>query len=196
MTVCTVHLVRHAAHRMIDSTLAGRTPGVALSDEGRRQAGALAATFAGLGVTSVLTSPVQRARETADQIATHIGLAAKVEPGLEEIDFGAWAGQTFDALTGAPGWLNWNNARGIAATPAGDTMLKVQARAIAALTPLQRNDSLTIAVTHGDVIKAVIAYALGMPMDLLHRLEIGTASRSVLVLGPGFIKVEAVNLPP
>ncbi len=74
-------------------------------------------------------------------------------------------------------------------------MLAVQARAVATLEQVRAVHGAVVAVSHSDVIKAVLAYALGMPLDLLHRLEVAPASRSVLVLGDDFARVEAVNLP-
>ena len=194
MTACTIHLVRHGEHGQVGQALSGRTPGIGLSDAGRLQAAALAVRLKGSGVGAVLSSPVQRARETAAPIAAALGVATVVEPGLEEIDFGAWSGQRFDALAAAPGWDAWNRARSLAATPGGETMLAVQARAVAAL--MRQAGGAVVAVSHSDVIKAVLAFALGMPLDLLHRLEVAPGSRSVLVLGGDFARVEAVNLPP
>lgn len=194
MAACTIHLVRHGEHGQLRHTLSGRTAGLGLSEAGRRQAARLAESLLGSGVRAVLSSPVQRALETAAPVAAALGLAAVVEPGLEEIDFGAWSGQRFDALAGAPGWESWNRARSLAATPGGETMLGVQARAVAALTRQAASGGAIAAVSHSDVIKAVLAFALGMPLDLLHRLEVAPGSRSVLVLGSDFARVEAVNL--
>jgi broad specificity phosphatase PhoE len=195
VTACTIHLVRHGEHGLLGQVLAGRVAGVALSAAGAAQAGALAARFGGDGVRAVLTSPVQRARETAAPIAAALGLDVQVEAGLEEIDFGAWAGQRFDALDALPAWHEWNRARGLASTPGGETMLAAQARAVAALMRLRGAGGVVVAVSHSDIIKAVLAYALGMPLDLLHRLEVAPGSRSILTLGDDFARVEAVNLP-
>lgn len=196
MGVCTVHLVRHAEHGEFGRALTGRRPGVSLSEVGRQQAAALARHFAASDARAVLTSPVQRALETAGAVASALGLAAAVEPGLEEVDFGAWTGQAFDTLGAAPGWAAWNTARSLAPTPGGETMLAVQARAVGALLGQRAAGGTVVAVSHADVIRAALAYALGMPLDLMHRLEVGPASRSVVVLGENFARVEAVNLPP
>jgi broad specificity phosphatase PhoE len=194
--VCTIHLVRHAEHAFLGHGLAGRTPAIALSSAGIAQAQALARHYAGQEVRAVLTSPVQRAQETACAIASALGLVPVIEPGIEEIDFGAWSGAAFATLAPQPGWAAWNNARAIAPTPGGETMLMAQVRAVSALTQQRAQGGMVIAVSHADVIKAVLAIVLGMPLDLLHRLEIAPASRSILVLGDDFARVEAVNLPP
>ena len=196
MSVCTIHLIRHAEHGLLGHALAGRQPGVALSDTGRRQAAALAEHYAGQPVRQILTSPVQRAKETAQPIASGLGLVPAIEPAIEEIDFGRWTGAPFAALAGEPDWSAWNSARSLAPTPGGEGMLAAQARAVSALMRQREWGGTVIAVSHSDVIKAVLAYMLGMPLDLLHRLEVAPASRSILVLGDDFARVDAVNLPP
>ena len=196
MATIIVHLVRHAEHGEFGQALTGRSPGAALSATGARQAAALAAHYAGRDIRAVLTSPVQRAQETARAVGVALTLAPVVEAGLEEVDFGDWAGQPFDALEASPGWAAWNAARSLAPTPGGETMLAVQARAVGALMRHRAAGGTVVAVSHADVIKAVLAYVLGMPLDLLNRLEIGPASRSVVVLGEDFARAEAVNLPP
>ncbi len=196
MTSCTVHLVRHAEHGEFGRVLTGRSQGVSLSETGVQQADHLARSYTGLDVRAVLTSPVQRARETAGVLASALGLVPILEPGIEEIDFGAWMGKPFDALAAEPGWTAWNGARSLAPTPGGETMLAVQARAVGAVLRQRATGGTVVAVSHADVVKAVLAYVLGMPLDLMHRIEIGAASRSVVVLGEDFARVEAVNLPP
>ncbi len=192
---CTFHLIRHAAHGLLGHVLAGRTPGVALSEAGRSQAASLGRTLTGSGARMVVSSPLQRARETAAPIAVALSLDVRIEPGLNEVDFGAWTAQSFQELADVPGWDGWNRARGLAGAPGGETMLAAQARAVAVLMRLRGDGGTVVAVSHSDVIKAVLAHALGMPLDLLHRLEIEPASRSTLVLGADFAQVTAVNLP-
>ena len=196
MDPCTIHLLRHAEHGLLGATLAGRMPGVALSEAGRAQAAILATRYAGSDIRAVLTSPVQRAVETAPPVAAALGLSPVNEPAIEEIDFGRWSGQDFEALARESGWAAWNTARSLASTPGGEGMLAAQARAVGALLALRHGGGTVLAVSHSDVIKAVLAYVLGMPLDLLHRLEIAPASRSIVTIGGDFARVEAVNLPP
>ncbi len=196
MTSCTVHLVRHAEHGQFGRVLTGRSQGVSLSETGVQQAERLARSYTGVEVRAVLTSPVQRARETAGVLASTFGLVPILEPAIEEIDFGVWMGEPFDVLATLPGWAAWNATRSLAPTPGGETMLAVQARAVGAVMRQRAAGGTVVAVSHADVVKAVLAYVLGMPLDLMHRIEIGAASRSVLVLGEDFARVEAINLPP
>lgn len=195
MTVATIHLVRHGAHSLLDHILVGRRD-VPLSQAGVAQAAALARFYTGQAVRAVVSSPVQRAQETAAPIAAALGLAVDTDPDLAEVEFGAWSGQSFSDLAQDPAWHAWNRARGLAATPGEETMLGVQARAMAAMRRMANPGGLVIAVSHSDVIKAILMQVLGMPLDLMHRLHIDPASRSIVVLGADFARVDGVNLPP
>ena len=193
---CTIHLVRHAQHGLLGHVLAGRMAGVELSAAGLAEAAALARHFTTIPARALLVSPLLRAEQTAAPVAAATGLSAVTDHAFTEVDFGAWTGQRFIDLEGAPRWRAWNTARGLAATPGGETMLAVQARVVAALAGQVALGGTIIVVSHADVIKAALTHALGMPLDLMHRLEIGPASRSTLVLGEDFARVEAVNQPP
>ena len=141
-------------------------------------------------MSAVWSSPLDRALATAAAIAAPHGLSVETIPGLNEIDFGAWTGLTFEALHGAE-WDAWNTARGTAPTPGGETMLVVQARAVAALC---RAEGEVAVVSHQDVLKSILAWALGLPLDNLHRFELLPASRSVLTIGRGWTRVQSINL--
>ena len=195
MGVCTIHLVRHAQHGLLGKVLAGRMPGVALSPEGFDQAARLAGFYRGAAIRAVLSSPVQRAHETAQPIAAGLNLPITTVDGLSEIAFGAWTGARFDDLEGQARWRVWNAARSLTTPPDGESMGEAQARVIRCLLDHSSAGGEIIAVSHSDVIKAVLAHVLGMPIDLTHRLQIAPASRSVLVIGDDFARVDAVNLP-
>lgn len=191
----TFFLVRHAAHDRLGRVLCGRMPGVTLGREGRAQAGALAARLAGEGLAAVYASPLERAQETAIPLAARAGLAVETLPALNEIDFGSWAGQSFDALHGDPVWTGWNQARHVTRPPGGETALEAQSRVLRGLEALRaRHGEARLAlVSHADVIKLVIAHALGLGADAMHRVEIGPASVSAVVLGAWGAKVESLN---
>jgi len=189
------HLVRHGAHGPLGSVLAGRMPDVALGDAGRAQAAALARRFSAEAIAAVISSPVQRAVETAAPVAAVLGVPVQADPGFEEIDFGRWTGAAFADLDGSAEWDAWNAARGLAPTPGGETMLAAQARAVAALGALRGRygDAAVVVVSHADIIKAILAHALGMPLDLIHRLDIAPASTSTLALGDAHAVVHRLN---
>ncbi len=196
----TVFLVRHAAHDRVDRVLCGRMPGVGLGEAGRRQAEALARRFAapgsGGGVDAVWTSPLQRARETAEPIAARLGLRARASDALCEIDFGAWTGRAFDDLRDDPRWRRWNEARGSGARPpGGESMAEAQARAMAEVerARAEHPDGAVALVSHGDVIKAVLAGVLGLSLDAHARFEISPGSVSALAVWDGGGKVLSMN---
>jgi len=192
------HLVRHAEHGLLGRVLAGRMPGVSLNGRGREQAQLLSQRFASVPAVAVVSSPLDRAQETAAPVAAALGLAVATDAGLDEVDFGNWTGMTFEALQGLPAWTAWNQFRGTAPTPGGETMLEALARALGSLAGLRcaYPDGDVVLVSHQDVLKALLMHSLGAPLDLMHRIELAPASRSVLrVFSDGGARVDGVNLP-
>ena len=191
------HLVRHAEHGLLGRVLTGRMPGVSLNGRGREQAVRLARHFAGRAVAAVASSPMERAQETAAPIAAALGLDVATDAGLDEIDFGDWTGMTFEALQGAPQWQAWNQFRSTAPTPGGETMLEALGRALRSLARWREAvpDGEVVVVSHGDVLRAVLAHSLGLPLDLMQRIEVGAGSCSVLrMFGDGAVRVEGMSL--
>ena len=191
----TILLVRHAAHVELGRTLSGRRRDVALSPEGLEQAQIVADLLGTEPIAAIYSSPRERAYYTAREIAEPHELKVTVEDGLDEIDFGDWTGLGFDALEGDPEWQRWNEARGTARAPGGETMAEANARAAAALERLaQEHDSQTIvAVSHCDIIRGLIARYLGLPLDNLLRFDIDPASVSRLVLGAWGARIVNLN---
>ncbi len=192
------HLVRHGTHDLLGHVLAGRMPGVSLSGTGRGEAETLATRFVALPIAAVISSPRPRALETAAPIAARLGLDILHETDLDEIDFGDWTGMSFETLRPLSEWQEFNRCRGLARVPSGETMLEAQARAMRAMMRLRRSwpGAELVVVSHGDVIKSILAYVVGSPLELMRRIEISPASRSVLVIGDEDARMEAVNLPP
>ncbi len=170
-------------------------PDVPLSPDGQAQAVALADRFAGQDIAAVATSPVQRARETAAPLAARLTLTPVAEPGFAEIDFGRWTGLRFDALDGDPAWEAWNRLRSLACCPGGESMHGAQSRALTALDGLRASHrgGEIVVVSHADIIKALLAPALGLSLDHLHRLRIDPASVSTLVVFDTDVRVDRVN---
>jgi len=193
----TFHLVRHAAHGLLGRVLAGRMPGVSLNEDGRAQALRLAGHFSKGSIAAVVSGPLARAQETAAPIAAALGLDVATDAGLDEIDFGDWTGMAFDALQGSAEWQAWNRFRGTAPTPGGETMLEALARALRTLAHLRRAhpDGEVVLVSHQDVLKSLLVHSLGAPLDLVHRIELAPASRSIMrVFDDGDVRVDGVNL--
>ena len=193
----TLHFVRHAEHGLLGRVLAGRMEGVGLSEAGHAQAAALAGSPALQEVSAVWSSPLQRSQQTAAPLADRLGLPVTVDPGLNEIDFGEWTGLGFDDLHSRPDWVAWNRLRSCNRVPGGESMGEAQGRALDALWRLCRvvGDGEAVVVSHSDIIKAVLAHMLGLPVDLMQRLEIDPASRSTVVFHGTDLRVCGVNLP-
>lgn len=192
------HLVRHAEHSLLGHVLAGRTPGVSLNEDGRAQALRLADHFVKYSIAAVFSGPLARAQETAAPIAAALGLNVTTNAGLDEIDFGGWTGMTFDALQGLAEWQAWNRFRSTAPTPGGETMLEALTRALQSLARLSRvyPNSEVLLVSHQDVLKSLLLHSLGAPLDLMHRLELAPASRSIILMfDDGDTRVDGINLP-
>ena len=141
---------------------------------------------------------MQRAVETATPIAERLGLTVEAEPGVEEIDFGSWMGATFEELRKREGWSTWNRFRSQAAAPGGEAIIDVQARAVGAVRRARaaHPGCEIVLVSHADVVKSILLHFLGMPLDLMRRIDIQPASRSVIELHDEDAKVLAINLPP
>ncbi|HEX5326286.1 MAG TPA: histidine phosphatase family protein [Acetobacteraceae bacterium] len=194
----TFHLIRHASYGLLGQVLAGRSSGHSLNTVGLAEAERLADGLARRPIVAVISSPLERAQETAAPIATRLGIEVQIDPDLNEIDFGAWTGRRFDVLHAAPEWQAFNVLRSATPIPGGETMLAAQARAVAAILGWRARwpQHELVVVSHGDVVKALLAYFLGVPIDLFRRLEIAPASRSIVSLGSVDVRVNGVNLPP
>ena len=192
-------LVRHALCDPVGVFLAGRRPGVSLNAAGRAQLPALAARverrLGGARLDAVVASPLARAQETAAALARAHGLTIATDPGLAELDFGAWTGRAIDALGTEPAWPHFHGYRSGTRPPGGELALEAQARAVgAALCLAAAHPTGTVAaVSHADVLKAVLGHLLGIPLDLQHRLEVAPASVSEVELAPWGARVLAVN---
>jgi probable phosphoglycerate mutase len=191
----TIFLVRHAAHDHVDHALCGRAPGLGLGETGRRQAAALASRLSRERIEAIHSSPLERAQETARIIADPLGLQVRVNEGLIEIDFGSWTGQSFDTLRDDPRWMSWNMARSASCPPDGESMSEAQARAVGEVERARDAypEGRLAFVSHGDVIKAILAAYLGLSLDAHARFEIAPASVSALVVWRDGGKVLSMN---
>jgi probable phosphoglycerate mutase len=182
----TILLIRHAAHSHLGHILSGRSPDIALSGEGRLQAARLATRLGRETLSAVYSSPVQRACETAQAIATrHPGLTVETVPALDELNFGEWTGRSFAELADDPRWTIWNEVRSCATAPAGESMRAAQRRAWAHVSHAARlYAGRTIAmVSHCDIIRAIVAQVLGLSLDHYGRFDIDPASITHIAVG-------------
>lgn len=197
MPVTTLHLIRHGSYDALGQVLTGRSGAYSLNEQGRAEAASLARALSGVVLVAVVSSPLQRARETAAPIATRSGLDVTTDPDLNELDFGDWTGSTFVDLHHRPEWQSFNRFRSTCAPPGGESMLVVQQRGLSAVMRLCARwpDGEVAVISHGDVLKAILAHFLGVPLDLFQRIEIAPASRSIVRVFPADVRVDAINLP-
>ena len=187
--VTTLVLVRHGATvhtaaKRFSGGLASSNPG--LSDEGRAQVREVADWLAPLGaaIEAVVASPVRRTVESAQILAARLDLPLVEEPGFAEMEFGTWDGLTFaEVHDRQPEALAaWLNALDVAPAGGGETFLEVEARVVAGLgRVLERYSGKTVAVvSHVTPIKTLVAHAVDAPLTSLFRMELSTASVSVV----------------
>ena len=191
----TFLLIRHATCDPVGRSIAGRLPGIALNAEGRGQATRLAERLRGVTLDAIYSSPIQRARETADAIATDRALVVNTAEELIELDFAAWSGRMLAELEDDEQWRRFNRLRSVTRASSGESMLNVQARAVALVERLRAEypDGRVALVSHGDVIRGLIAHLAGIPLDLFQRLEIEPASVSVIGVDEHHIAVRCLN---
>jgi probable phosphomutase (TIGR03848 family) len=181
-----VLLVRHAVTPTTGKILPGRKAGLHLSDEGRLQAEAVAKRIASLPrVAAIYSSPLERARETAMPIARARKMPIRIDRGLLECDFGDWTGEKLTRLRKLPEWDVVQRHPSAFRFPRGESFTEVQTRMTGALARLvaQHPGRVIVAVSHADPIKAAVAHALGMPLDLFQRIVVGTASVTAIAYG-------------
>lgn len=184
----TVILLRHG--RSLSNTahtLAGRSEGVELDEKGIAQSAALIERLGGLPIKALVRSPLLRCRRTLEPLAAALGIEPVIDERLSEVDYGQWTGRKIGELVKEPLWSVVQQQPSAAVFPDGEGLAQVQARAVTAVREHDRRladeygaDALWVACTHGDVIKAVIADALGTHLDSFQRITADPASMSVI----------------
>ena len=183
----TVLLVRHGRTTANGAgVLAGWTEGVGLDDSGREQVQALAARLRPLPLAAVVTSPLQRCIETTDlMLDGHDPVERHVDERVGEVHYGDWSGLELKKLAKDPLWKVVQGHPSAMTFPGegGEAMRDMQVRAVAAVRDWNTrlgDDAVYVVVSHGDIIKAVLADALGLHLDHFQRLVVDPASVSVI----------------
>jgi probable phosphomutase (TIGR03848 family) len=192
--MATLILARHGRTTAnATGVLAGRSKGVHLDDKGVEQARAAAERLAGVPLAAVVSSPLERCRETSREIARRQEPVSKVrtDRGLVECDYGSWTGLELKTLAKEPMWRTVQSHPSAAVFPDGETMADMSARGVATVRRWDARveaehgaDAVWVAVSHGDVIKAVLADALGIHLDAFQRIVVDPASLSVVRYTP------------
>jgi 2,3-bisphosphoglycerate-dependent phosphoglycerate mutase len=184
----TLILARHGRTAAnVSGVLAGRSPGVVLDDKGREQARAAAERLANVPLVEVVTSPLERCRDTARILATGHDLRVRTDKRLLECDYGEWTGRPLKDLVREPMWRTVQSQPSAARFPGGESLPEMSARTVAAvrdrdaaIAAAHGDDAVWLAVSHGDIVKAVLADALGMHLDAFQRFVVDPASLSVV----------------
>jgi probable phosphoglycerate mutase len=191
-----VCFVRHGTTPTTGKVLPGRARGLHLAEQGRAEAERAGARLAALpAVRAVYSSPLERARETAEVVARALGLPVQTERGLLECDFGAWTGEELASLRRRPEWEAVQRHPSGFRFPSGESFAELRARVAATVERLvaKHRGEVVVAVSHADPIKVAVGEALGAPLDLLHRTTVSPCSVSVVAYGPAGPVVLALN---
>jgi probable phosphomutase (TIGR03848 family) len=196
----TVLLVRHGRTTANTSgVLAGWTPGVRLDDHGEQQARALAERMGPVPLAAIVSSPLERCQQTATALRSVAGPKGVARPEivteerLGECRYGDWTGRELKTLTRDPLWkvVQEHPSAAVFPGPEGESMRAMQNRAVDAVRDWDAQvaaehgpDAVWVAVSHGDVIKAVLADALGAHLDSFQRIVVSPASVSVVTYTP------------
>jgi len=177
-------LARHAVTAQTGPLLSGRAPGIDLSDRGKEQARALGERLAGLPVTAVYASPIERTMQTAAAVAAHHGLEVQTLAGVIEADYGEWTGAKIVDLAKSDLWKTVQRAPSRARFPDGESLAEMQVRMVSALESVvaEHPGELVVVVSHADPIKAAIAHFTGLHLDLFQRIVVSPASVTVFEL--------------
>ncbi|NYG08475.1 putative phosphomutase (TIGR03848 family) [Phycicoccus badiiscoriae] len=192
----TVLLVRHGhSSANGEGILAGRLPGIHLTDRGREQADLLAERFRGLPVARVVSSPLERCLETAAPLAAAVGVEVTVDDDLQECAYGAWTGRPLAELAKEPLWATVQDSPESAQFPSDERYAAESLRAMSdrVVASVRRHDAqvaegagdsgLWVAVTHGDLLKAVLADATGAGLARFQSYTADPASVSAVRYG-------------
>ncbi|WP_370323739.1 histidine phosphatase family protein [Euzebya sp.] len=182
----TIYLLRHAVTAATGSRLGGRTD-ASLSETGRAQAEAASQHLRDVDLKAVYASPLPRTTETAEIVARPHRLTVRPAEGLIEVDYGRWTDRPLKPLTRTKMWPVIQQTPSLVTFPDGESIRAAQERAATAIEEIAaRHDKKLVAVvSHADIIKAVVAFYVGMPLDTFQRLEVHPASITVLRTGKG-----------
>jgi probable phosphomutase (TIGR03848 family) len=201
--MATVILVRHGRTTAnAAGILSGRMPGVRLDDVGLGQARKTANRLSAVPIAALVSSPLERTKQTS-----RIILAAQNDPpklsissAITEADYGDWQGRQLSDLVKEPLWSVVQRRPSEATFPGGESMTGMQVRAVKAIrrydakfASLHSTNAVWVAVSHADIIKSILADALGMHLDLFQRINVGPASVSIIRYGADGPEVLATN---
>jgi broad specificity phosphatase PhoE len=176
-------LIRHGDNESLGKYLPGQKPGIHLNEHGLEQAVGVAESLAGLGITRIFTSPLERAMETGQPLANTLGLPLELAPDLIEMNAGDLTGLDFETLKENTLWQDIRKAPAEHAFPHGESFRDASARLWNWVEHLHRSlpeEGFVAAFSHADCIKMIVAQAMQMPLACFPRLEVMPASLTIL----------------
>ncbi len=185
--VTTLLLVRHGLTTATGRTLSGWTSGLHLDERGTRQAQALRDRLRQVPLAALVASPLERCVETASILGQGRGLELQLDERIGEVRYGDWTGRDLKALAKEQLWRVIQVHPSAAEFPHGEPLRAAQSRAVDAVRDWNARlgaDATWILCSHGDVIKALLADALGMHLDLFQRIQVDPCSLSVVRYTP------------
>lgn len=189
-------LVRHAPVATTGKVLYGREGGHHLTEPAKADTRALARRLSEIDLAAVFCSPLERTRETAQLLAAPHGLAPLADHRLTEVDYGEWTGKTLADLYKLPEWKTVVHRPSRMRFPGGESPAEAQLRGTAAAQELadRHPDGTVMLVSHADIIRLLLGFYLGQPLDLWSRLTVSPTSVSVLDFAKnGAVTVTAIN---
>ncbi len=196
----TILLIRHGETEFVQKgRLPGRLPNVHLNEKGHAQAQALAERLSQAPIKAIYSSPLERARQTAEPIAQALGLEVILRPGLIETDCGEWQGKTIKSLRRLKLWRSLHNSPLLFRFPGGESIAESQRRICSEIETLYTQheaQDLIVCVSHADPIRLAVTFYLGMPLEHYQRLTIAPASITALHLGDPAPRLLTLNYDP
>ncbi|WP_214110019.1 histidine phosphatase family protein [Acrocarpospora catenulata] len=183
----TLLLLRHGLTTLTGSALAGRAPGVFLDERGRAQAARVAERLADIPLDAIVSSPLERCQETAAPVAAGRALEVVTDERFIECGYGDWTGRPLAELAKEPLWQVVQAHPSAAVFPGGEALAEVQHRAVRAVRDwnARLGEKATYLVcSHGDVIKAIVADAMGLHLDQFQRVTADPASLTIIQYTP------------
>jgi probable phosphomutase (TIGR03848 family) len=196
----TLLLIRHGENDFLkNGILIGNTPGVHLNHDGRNQAIALSNCLLGTPIHAILSSPLDRAIETATPLANALELEIHIRPALTDTNIGEWTGKKIKDLRKLPLWEQVQTKPSQFRFPGGESFVELQERLTSEVDAIAAayGSHKTVAIFfHADPIELVLAHYLGLPLDHFQRFTVDTGSVTVLKVNKSKTQLVALNLKP
>jgi len=193
--MATLVLIRHGHTDTAGKRLTGWAPGVHLNARGREEADRLVDRLDGVRIDALVSSPLERCRETAAPLAKARGLPVRVRRAWIETGYGEWTGRSISQLRRTKLWRTVMHAPSNARFPGGESLLEVQSRAVGAALDIaaEHPRGTVVVVSHADVVRLLLAHTAGAHPDHLHRWSVDTGSISAVSFSDGVPRLLAVN---